>query len=95
MVNWADQNSKIYKTIEERKQVNRERQIDFKERRTLYLRQLESDIGHKSQKLKELQTTHDKMSDDYLMLRYRCSFLERILLEKGKRSYLNGSSNSH
>jgi len=43
-------------------------------------------MEHKTQKLQELQKTHDMVSDEYLMLRYKFSFLERILLEKGRRS---------
>ncbi len=67
-------------SIEERKQRNREAQATFREHRMKYITQLENDIKRKDQKLSELQ----KAVEDSLMLKYKYSLLERILLEKGK-----------
>jgi len=85
IVIWADSNSKIYATAEKRKQRNCVAQAVFRERRTEYIQQLTSNIKHKTQKLEELQTIYNKISDDCLMLQYRYSFLERILLEKDRK----------
>ncbi len=78
--NLADQISKIYASIEERKQKNRKAQAAFRQHRTEYITQLENDIKRKDQRLAELQKTVEY----YLMLKYKNSLLERILLEKGK-----------
>ncbi|ORY14917.1 hypothetical protein BCR34DRAFT_559690 [Clohesyomyces aquaticus] len=74
---------KIYATSEERKQRNRQAQAAFRERRTEYIKQLESTIKHHEEALQNLQNSHRSASDECLMLRYKNSLLERILLEKG------------
>jgi hypothetical protein len=76
---------KIYATSEERKQRNRQAQAAFRERRTEYIKQLESTIKHHEETLQNLQNSHRNAADECLMLRYKNSLLERILLEKGKR----------
>ncbi|KKK26868.1 bZIP transcription factor (MeaB) [Aspergillus rambellii] len=73
----------IYATSEERKQRNRQAQAAFRERRTEYIRQLESTIKHNEETLQTLQQNHRTAADECLMLRYKNSLLERILLEKG------------
>ena len=80
--------SKIYATSEERKQRNRQAQAAFRERRTEYIKQLESTIKHHEETLQNLQNSHRNAADECLMLRYKNSLLERILLEKGN---LHGS----
>ncbi|KAF2139716.1 uncharacterized protein K452DRAFT_310617 [Aplosporella prunicola CBS 121167] len=74
---------KIYATSEERKQRNRQAQAAFRERRTEYIKQLESTIKHHEETLQTLQQNHRSAADECLMLRYKNSLLERILLEKG------------
>lgn len=75
---------KIYATSEERKQRNRQAQAAFRERRTEYIKQLESTIKHHEETLQTLQQNHRSAADECLMLRYKNSLLERILLEKGR-----------
>ena len=74
---------KMYATSEERKQRNRQAQAAFRERRTEYIKQLESTIKHHEDTLQNLQNSHRNAADECLMLRYKNSLLERILLEKG------------
>lgn len=73
----------IYATSEERKQRNRQAQAAFRERRTEYIKQLETTIQHHEETLQSLQQSHRQAADECLMLRYKNSLLERILLEKG------------
>merc|ERR1711939_384455 len=68
---------------EERKQRNRQAQAAFRERRTEYIKQLEETIRVHETNLHNLQTAHRSAADECLMLRYKNSLLERILLEKG------------
>lgn len=77
--------SQIYATSEERKQRNRQAQAAFRERRTEYIKQLETTIQHHEETLQSLQQSHRQAADECLMLRYKNSLLERILLEKGTR----------
>ncbi|KAL2262177.1 hypothetical protein VTK26DRAFT_2251 [Humicola hyalothermophila] len=74
----------IYATSEERKQRNRQAQAAFRERRTEYIKQLEEAIRTHEQNLANLQAAHRHAADECLMLRYKNSLLERILLEKGQ-----------
>lgn len=73
----------IYATSEERKQRNRQAQAAFRERRTEYIKQLEATIKQNEETLSTLQQSHRTAADECLMLRYKNSLLERILLEKG------------
>ncbi|KHN99627.1 MEAB protein [Metarhizium album ARSEF 1941] len=73
----------IYATSEERKQRNRQAQAAFRERRTEYIKQLEETIHVHESNLQNLQSAHRNAADECLMLRYKNSLLERILLEKG------------
>lgn len=75
--------AKIYATSEERKQRNRQAQAAFRERRTEYIKQLEATIKQNEETLASLQQSHRTAADECLMLRYKNSLLERILLEKG------------
>ncbi|KAJ9651989.1 hypothetical protein H2198_008768 [Neophaeococcomyces mojaviensis] len=79
----------IYATSEERKQRNRQAQAAFRERRTEYIKQLETTIQQHEETLASLQQSHRTAADECLMLRYKNSLLERILLEKGKRTFLS------
>ena len=72
----------IYATSEERKQRNRQAQAAFRERRTEYIKQLETTIKQHEETLQSLQQNHRAAADECLMLRYKNSLLERILLEK-------------
>jgi hypothetical protein len=82
----TDNRKKIYATSEERKQRNRQAQAAFRERRTEYIKQLEQTIKHHEETLQNLQQSHRSAADECLMLRYKNSLLERILLEKGKHT---------
>jgi hypothetical protein len=73
----------IYATSEERKQRNRQAQAAFRERRTEYIKQLEATIKQNEETLAHLQQSQRTAADECLMLRYKNSLLERILLEKG------------
>jgi hypothetical protein len=73
----------IYATSEERKQRNRQAQAAFRERRTEYIKHLEATIKNHEETLANLQQSHRSAADECLMLRYKNSLLERILLEKG------------
>ena len=75
--------AQIYATSEERKQRNRQAQAAFRERRTEYIKQLENTIKLNEETLQSLQQSHRSAADECLMLRYKNSLLERILLEKG------------
>ena len=81
--------AKIYATSEERKQRNRQAQAAFRERRTEYIKQLEATIKQNEETLGTLQQSHRSAADECLMLRYKNSLLERILLEKGTMTVCN------
>jgi len=83
---------KIYATSEERKQRNRQAQAAFRERRTEYIKQLEATFKQNEDTLGTLQQSHRSAADECLMLRYKNSLLERILLEKGKNVSLRGQT---
>ncbi|KAI2084374.1 hypothetical protein LOY89_005545, partial [Ophidiomyces ophidiicola] len=72
----------IYATSEERKQRNRQAQAAFRERRSEYIKQLEATIQRHEDALRALQQNHRAAADECLMLRYKNSLLERLLLEK-------------
>lgn len=55
----------------------------FRERRTEYIKHLEATIKHHEEQLSGLQQSSRTAADEVLMLRYKNSLLERILLEKG------------
>jgi hypothetical protein len=78
--------TQIYATSEERKQRNRQAQAAFRERRTEYIKQLEETIRVHESNLHNLQAAHRTAAEECLMLRYKNSLLERILLEKGRLS---------
>lgn len=74
----------IYATVEERKQRNRQAQAAFRERRTEYIKQLEEENRRLNTSCQELRQLYSVLSDDFMMCRYKNSFLERILLEHGE-----------
>lgn len=73
----------VHASSEERKRRNIQAQAAFRERRTEYIKQLESTIKHHEETLKNLQNSHRNSADECLMLRYKVSLLEKVLLEKG------------
>lgn len=83
----ASETTQIYATSEERKQRNRQAQAAFRERRTEYIKQLESTIKRNEETLQSLQQSHRSAADECLMLRYKNSLLERILIEKGGHAF--------
>ncbi|KAF3933293.1 hypothetical protein ABW20_dc0101783 [Dactylellina cionopaga] len=72
----------VYATQEERKMRNRAAQAAFRERRTEYIKHLEATIKQQEETLTTLQQSSRSAADEVLMLRYKNSLLERILLEK-------------
>jgi len=75
---------KIYATLEERKERNRQAQATFRERRIIYVAQLEKTIQEQKDELRRLQNACASATDEGLNLKYKNSLLERILLEKGE-----------
>jgi hypothetical protein len=57
-------------------------ELAFRERRTEYIKHLEATIKHQEESLSSLQQSSRNAADEVLMLRYKNSLLERILLEK-------------
>jgi adenylate kinase family enzyme len=70
-------------TEEARKQRNRDAQAAFRERRIEYIKELEERVKKYSAKLKATETKRTDSADECLMLRYKNSLLERILVHKG------------
>lgn len=62
---------------------NRAAQAAFRERRTEYIKHLEATIKRHEEQLTSLQQSSRNAAEEVLMLRYKTSLLERILLEKG------------
>jgi type II secretory pathway pseudopilin PulG len=73
----------VFTTTEERKQRNRQAQAAFRERRTEHIKELEELVATQKSDYQRLQAAHNQATDECLMLRYKNSLLERILLEKG------------
>lgn len=73
----------IFTSAQERKQRNRDAQAAFRERRTEYIKELEGTVGSYQRDLLDVQAAHGNIADECVMLRYKNSLLERILLEKG------------
>lgn len=74
----------IYATLEERKERNRQAQATFRERRIIYVAQLEKTIQDQRDELRRLQNACSSATDERLNLKYKNSLLERILLERGE-----------
>ncbi|KAI4264616.1 MAG: hypothetical protein L6R42_000278 [Xanthoria sp. 1 TBL-2021] len=72
------------KTLEARKQKNREAQASYKIRRRAYVKDLESSDEHVGKEIRDLQQIHAATTEECLLLRYKNSLLERMLFEKGK-----------
>ncbi|KAK3366377.1 hypothetical protein B0H63DRAFT_536302 [Podospora didyma] len=91
------QKAYFFSQSDEGKQRNRQAQAAFRERRTVYIKQLEEAIRTHEQNLVNLQAAHRHAADECLMLRYKNSLLERILLEKGidVQSELRAKIDSH
>jgi len=69
-------------TAEARRQRNRDAQAAFRERRTEYIKELEQTVKIYGDKLRSLEAARASTADECLMLRYKNSLLERILLHK-------------
>lgn len=73
----------LYQTTEEKKQRNRRAQAAFRERRTEHIKQLEADKKHLEERVESMEAGQRKDKDENLMLRYKNSLLERVLVEHG------------
>lgn len=71
-------------SVEARRQRNRDAQAAFRERRTEYIKELEDKVKIYSDKLRSIEAERASSADDRLMLRYKNSLLEKILLHKGE-----------
>lgn len=71
-------------TEEARKQRNRDAQAAFRERRIEYIKELEERVKAYSARLRAVEAKRTDSADECLMLRYKNSLLERILLHKGE-----------
>jgi hypothetical protein len=69
-----------------RKQRNRDAQAAFRERRIEYIKELEERVKAYSTRLRAMEAARTNSADECLMLRYKNSLLERILLHKGSLS---------
>ncbi|CZR58101.1 uncharacterized protein PAC_07991 [Phialocephala subalpina] len=76
----------IYATSEERKQRNRQAQAAFRERHSDYIKQLEETILIHETNPHNLQAAFRSANDECVMLRYKNSLLEGIILVKGELS---------
>ncbi|KAF8857870.1 hypothetical protein BDZ45DRAFT_418944 [Acephala macrosclerotiorum] len=73
----------IYTSLEQKKQRNRDSQAAFRERRREYISELEKIVQEQKEKLQTSEAAQISSKDECLMLKYKNSLLERILLEKG------------
>ncbi|KAI9680903.1 MAG: hypothetical protein M1829_000983 [Trizodia sp. TS-e1964] len=73
----------IYATSEERKQRNRQAQAAFRERRSEYIKQLETALKLNEDALRALQQSQRASADECALLQYKNSLLERMMMEKG------------
>ncbi|KAE8444001.1 hypothetical protein EG329_001130 [Mollisiaceae sp. DMI_Dod_QoI] len=73
----------IYTSLEQKKQRNRDSQAAFRERRREYITELEKIVQEQKEKLQTSEAAQISSKDECLMLKYKNSLLERILLEKG------------
>lgn len=71
-------------TEEARKQRNRDAQAAFRERRIEYIKELEERVKAYGARLRALEAKRTEGADECLMLRYKNSLLERILVHKGE-----------
>ncbi len=82
-IKWLLMHSQKHKTEEKRRQRNRKAQAAFRERRTEYIAQLEKSIEDMKSELRLSQTARSTAVEELLMIKYKNSLLERILLENG------------
>lgn len=81
----ANEHSKKYASVEERKQRNREAQADFRNRRTQHIKDLEATSDRHCKEIEDMgQKNWQAVVEECVMLRYRSSLLERMLAENGK-----------
>jgi hypothetical protein len=73
----------IYTSLEQKKQRNRDSQAAFRERRREYISELEKIVQEQKEKLQVSEAAQISSKDECLMLKYKNSLLERILLENG------------
>lgn len=75
---------KIYATVEERKQRNRQAQAAFRERRSEYIKQLEATLKQHEELLQLAQRDRQASAYHSSAMQRRISLLERILRENGR-----------
>ncbi|KAI9052445.1 hypothetical protein LZ554_003790 [Drepanopeziza brunnea f. sp. 'monogermtubi'] len=73
----------MFPSAEEKKQRNRDSQAAFRERRKEHIAELEQIVQDQKEKLQESQRAQASAKEEVLVLKYKNSLLERILLEQG------------
>ncbi|EKD15042.1 bZIP transcription factor (MeaB) [Drepanopeziza brunnea f. sp. 'multigermtubi' MB_m1] len=73
----------MFPSAEEKKQRNRDSQAAFRERRKEHIAELEQVVQDQKEKLQESQRAQASAKEEVLVLKYKNSLLERILLEQG------------
>ncbi|KAK0113725.1 hypothetical protein ONS96_014580 [Cadophora gregata f. sp. sojae] len=73
----------MFPSAEEKKQRNRDSQAAFRERRKEHISELENIVQEQKEKLQELKNAQASAKEEVLILKYKNSLLERILLEQG------------
>ncbi|KAH9215034.1 hypothetical protein DL95DRAFT_446195 [Leptodontidium sp. 2 PMI_412] len=73
----------MFPSAEEKKQRNRDSQAAFRERRKEHISELENIVQEQKEKLQESKNAQASAKEEVLILKYKNSLLERILLEQG------------
>lgn len=78
----------IQKAEERRRQLNRRAQKAFRERRTEHMAHLEMSMEHMDRELRSCHAARTSAVEELLMVKYKNSLLERLLMEKGEEDLL-------
>ena len=76
----------MFPSAEEKKQRNRDSQAAFRERRKEHISELENIVQEQKEKLQESKNAQASAKEEVLILKYKNSLLERILLEQGTQT---------
>ncbi|CZT08384.1 uncharacterized protein RCO7_08232 [Rhynchosporium graminicola] len=73
----------LFPSAEEKKQRNRDSQAAFRSRRKEHITELENIVQEQKEEIQESKNAHAGAKEEVLILKYKNSLLERILLEQG------------
>lgn len=79
----AQEGRSLEEADERRKQLNRRAQKAFRERRSEHMAKLEVTLARMQKDLHESQEAQSKAKEELLMVKYKNSLLERLLVENG------------